>query len=220
MNRPTTSFLVPALLLGCAVDLGIEKKDGQEDPATEDVPDADAIIDSTEVPEDAPAEVVHDSEDPEDEEPACESDVDGDGICDDEDICHLDGPLFAGIPDPAAHGFITIRNASLDGEGNVLLDLTAHQRFDLEYDWEYDSGSECCTCLTFISYGYSHLSSPEGCQPSFTGCNQSGSYSTWLRAPDTPGTYYMGGGSHWEYACPTSWDPPDESIRYAAICVE
>jgi hypothetical protein len=163
-----------------------------------------------------------DSTAPESTEPGstdCVSDSDGDAICDRLDMCLLDGPLAGDVRNLASNQVLTISNVQLDGSTNTLLGVEAGSTINIQYDWTYNSYSRCCECTTYISVGFTESTSPDHCQPAFTGCIGEGHYETTLTAPSEPGTYYIGFRMHREATCPTSWNDPPLAQTFAAICV-
>ncbi len=147
-------------------------------------------------------------------------DTDGDGICDAEDPCSMDGPDSRVLPDPASGELVSISGVSLDGGSNVLLGVARGATFTLAYDWAYDDAARsCCACTTYISFGYADRAGPEGCQGRIVSCAAAGSFVTALSAPTEPGTYFIGFRKHWELSCPSAWTAPPPEQQYAAICV-
>jgi hypothetical protein len=147
-------------------------------------------------------------------------DADGDGICDAEDPCSMDGPDSRMLADPATGEMVSISSVSLDGGSNVLLGVARGATFTLAYDWTYDDAARsCCSCVTYISYGYADRPGPAGCQGRLVTCTAAGNFSTTMTAPTVPGTYFIGFRKHWEMSCPATWTAPPTEQQYAAICV-
>ncbi len=149
-------------------------------------------------------------------------DGDGDGVPDACDDCPIDGPSATPIPTTVTNTGITIDSVSLNGGGNIAT-VAAGSSVSVGLDYAIRD-CDCTGCVEQIEIGlvpgptfqYCAFSAVPGCS------GRSGTDSDSLTAPTTPGVYHVRFGRAQDYDCghPDWWDgTPPAARTIGALCV-